>query len=94
MAEDARIEAIAAGIQALGEAYRDDWSDFDGRTLRAQLNGYADLLRSDRMMTYEQLCLSDSVCPLNRCWYEHCPDAIGRATCAHVAGMSAAETNQ
>ena len=26
-------------LNALGQSYRNDWSDFDGRTLRSQLGG-------------------------------------------------------
>lgn len=30
-------------LKELGQAWRGDWSDFDGRTLRAQLNNWLDL---------------------------------------------------
>lgn len=39
-------EIVAQLLRALGEAYRNDWSSVDGRTLRAQLDGLAGLLRA------------------------------------------------
>jgi hypothetical protein len=87
---DERTEAIASGLEALGSAYRLDWSQCDGRTLMSQLDSYARYLRNDAPITYEDLCLRDGVCPVERCWYEHCSQANGYEPCAHVdRGVSA-----
>lgn len=37
IAEDI-IQSMRRELNALGQYYRNDWSDFDGRTLRSQLN--------------------------------------------------------
>lgn len=35
------IEIMGRELAAIGQYYRNDWSDFDGRTLRSQLAGLA-----------------------------------------------------
>lgn len=41
IAEDI-IQSMRRELNALGQYYRNDWSDFDGRTLRSQLNQLTD----------------------------------------------------
>lgn len=36
-----QLKIVARELSALGQYYRNDWSDFDGRTLRDQLQGIA-----------------------------------------------------
>lgn len=40
-------EVSLEAMRALGQAYRDDWSEFDGRTLRDQLNELEDMIRKE-----------------------------------------------
>src|ERR687890_324299 len=46
MIDGNRYEALRC-LTDLGEAYREDWSDFDGRTLRDELSELADLIRRE-----------------------------------------------
>jgi len=32
------VEVMGRELRALGQRYRNDWSDFDGRTLRSELD--------------------------------------------------------
>jgi hypothetical protein len=40
-------EASLAAMKALGDKWRGDWSDFDGRTLRDQLAELDELIRAE-----------------------------------------------
>lgn len=44
-------EAVVSAMHALGAAWRGDWSDFDGRTLRDQLGVLEDALRPNAPAT-------------------------------------------
>jgi hypothetical protein len=85
-ADTPNVEAVASAMEALGSAWRGDWSDFDGRTLRSELGDLASHLRSDTPVTYEQLCREVGVCPVRRAWPEYCDEKPeGRwATCVHM----------
>lgn len=65
------IATVRTALEAIGEAYRGDWSLFDGRTLRSQLEVIARAL--DEPMQIEELCDRIGVCGEHKCWPEHCP---------------------
>lgn len=44
--QDERIKITIREMKALGQTWRNDWSDFDGRTLRYQLELLANFLGS------------------------------------------------
>jgi hypothetical protein len=71
------IEIVLGAVGALGESWRGDWRDFDGRSLRSQLDELVGLARralAGEAMTgpvaafYE----TNGICPACRCWTEHC----------------------
>lgn len=66
------IEAVQQTLGALGSAWRNDWSDFDGRTLRSQLNEISAALDPASSVTYEALCRSLGICPVHHEWAEGC----------------------
>lgn len=70
-------EAVAEALQMLGSAYRGDWADFDGRSLRSQLNELAAALKSDKPFDVEVWAVISCICPVNRQWAEHCSDRSG-----------------
>ncbi len=81
--------AVADALDLLGAAYRGDWSDFDGRTLRLQLADLSGLLREDagefsvRRWAFGQA----GICPESRCWQEHCSQraaTTGYGSCDHA----------
>lgn len=77
-------EAVAGALAALGSAYRGDWSQVDGRTTRDEMNGLAAALAADSdPTTLEALCLELGVCPVERCWYEHCT-TVDQGWCEHA----------
>jgi hypothetical protein len=43
-----RIEFVKKALEALGGAYRNDWSQVDGRTLKAQLEKISSYLDGDK----------------------------------------------
>ena len=47
--QDERIAIAQRELKALGQYYRNDWSDFDGRTLRTELEELATFLSSDKL---------------------------------------------
>lgn len=53
-------------LQALGSAWRGDWSDFDGRTLRDQLKEISQVLYGS--VTYEEFCENWSIDPDKHEW--------------------------
>lgn len=66
-------------LSSLGSAWRGDWSDFDGRTLRAQLNSWMALMErtlagettGEEIATWIEL---QGICPRCHSWWEHCLD--------------------
>lgn len=82
---DNRVEVVKA-LRLLGTAWRGDWSDFDGRQLRGQLDDIADRLADDAEPFDAAFWLAiNGICPEYGCWCEHCPeqDATYRMQCAH-----------
>lgn len=78
-------DQIADALQLLGAAYRGDWSNFDGRTLRLELDGLSEYLR-DPSKPFDLIAWAhnEGICPVSRCWHEHCPDKGSDSTlCAH-----------
>lgn len=77
--------AVARALGAFGAAIRGDWSDIDGRSVRAQLDTLAAALAPEAPeATYEDLCRWVDVCPENRCWPEHCGERTGIGWCPHM----------
>jgi|GEM_PF-6932293 len=75
--KDLDVEVVAAGQEALcllGSAWRGDWSDFDGRTLRAQLQEASDVFAGK--LTLENFLSLTGICPRGH-WTFHCsPDCV------------------
>jgi hypothetical protein len=69
-----RQEAVIEALGLLGSAYRGDWSYFDGRSLRAQLDELAGVLTADKPFDVEAWAHVSGICPVGRGWHEHCPD--------------------
>lgn len=77
-------EVVARALRALGEAWRGDWADCDGRTIRHELDTLAVCLAPGAApVTYGRLCIDLNVCPENRCWPEWCPEH-DRGWCPHL----------
>ena len=62
------IEQAKKCLQALGNAWRGDWLDFDGRTLRSQLDDIEKVL--DGKMTYETFLKSNGINSETLYWEE------------------------
>lgn len=69
-----RQQAVITAMGLLGSAYRGDWSDFDGRSLRAELDDLAAALTSDKVFDVTSWAHGNGICPVGRGWHEHCPD--------------------
>lgn len=67
---DTRQE-VATALHALGQAYRGDWSDVDGRTIRRQLNGLADALTDGHPFSASAWA-GGWLCIECQTWDEHC----------------------
>jgi hypothetical protein len=75
---------VIRAIEAVGQAWRGDWSDFDGRTLRHQLNELCGLMESalageDVKEAVAGFYASTSICPQCHGWTEHCQHTAGAA---------------
>jgi hypothetical protein len=55
-------------LHALGSAWRYDWSDFDGRTLRGQLDEIDSVLSGK--MTYKKFLLVNDIDPITLSWVD------------------------
>ena len=51
-------------LMALGQAYRDDWSDFDGREAKAEIQGLAEEFRSE---AEAKLAAAEKRCEQGKC---------------------------
>ena len=74
-----QLKEVRDAIHGLAQAWRGDWSDFDGRTLRDQLIVLRDALEEDapRFLS-EDFLLVAGICPTHHCWTDHCgPDCRG-----------------
>lgn len=80
-------EQVAEAMRLLGSAYRGDWSDFDGRTLRDELNELSEHLSDDGRGTpfdLEDWAFNTNICPTARSWTQHCPDTGSKPyQCVH-----------
>jgi hypothetical protein len=79
-----KLDGPLAAMAALGAAWRGDWSSFDGRVLRSQLEYLADLfvkaergedLRGDLASFYA----INEICPSCCSWTEYCDCAQRQA---------------
>lgn len=77
----AQIDLALAG---LGQAWRGDWSDFDGRTLRHQLDQLRAALKDPAFDATRWLTLA-GICPEHHCWFLHCDGPCEDAAYALVA---------
>lgn len=60
-------------LRELGQAYRGDWSNVDGRTIRYELETIADLIENNSVITIEELRGKFGLCPMGHGhWTEHC----------------------
>ena len=65
---------VAEALRRLGQAYRMDWSDFDGRSLRCELGELADALTSDNPFDLDRWTFTSNICPVSGGWFEHCDE--------------------
>lgn len=66
-----RLRLVVMLAQEIGSAYRGDWSDFDGRSLRSELDELS--VVSSGEMDAARFRLINSLCPAGRGhWIEHC----------------------
>lgn len=65
------IDDILMLANEIGQAYRGDWNDFDGRTLRMQMNELTQVANGS--MTIEQYRAGNELCPRgDGHWIEYC----------------------
>lgn len=91
MENEGAIEAgdcqkIGQALTMLGAAYRSDWMDFDGRTLRMQLDELAGFLSgTQRGFDLEGWAVTVGICPVGGGWTENClVKTDGKYECDHV----------
>lgn len=80
-------QKVGQALRMLGAAYRSDWMDFDGRTLRSQLDELARFLTGDEQgFDLEGWAYGVGVCPVNGGWQENCPtkSSSGMYECDHL----------
>jgi hypothetical protein len=84
---DGQTELVKV-IEGFGAAIRGDWGSIDGRTVRDQMeSAAAQVVGGDSAAT----ALADNgVCPLRRCWDEHCDERSEDKPwmCVHAAEVS------
>lgn len=83
-AEDRAPDASLAAMAALGNAWRGDWSEFDGRTLRSQLDDLDPIIRleaagEDVSSLVASFYASWDICDQCRSWTTHCSCATEAA---------------
>lgn len=76
------LEALNDSLGVLGGAWRGDWSDFDGRTLRAQLEDFTTLSAlaiagANVVPEAKSLPATWGACAACRCWAEYCSCGAG-----------------
>lgn len=70
-----RIAIVQMMLYELGSAYRGSWHDFDGRTLRSQLDDIAVYLNVDCDISIHDFRGSCDLCPAgNGHWTEFCDE--------------------
>jgi hypothetical protein len=77
VSEARQPHASLSALAALGSAYRGDWSEVDGRTIRAQLDEIADLVRAevrgeDMRARLAGFYAANHICPRCQSWTDHC----------------------
>lgn len=81
-------QKVGQALQLLGTAYRMDWSDFDGRTLRDQLNDLAGYLTGEEKgFDLEAWAFGVGICPEGRSWTKECVYKTGTESyyeCGHL----------
>ncbi len=80
-------EKVGQALKLLGAAYRSDWMDFDGRTLRSQLDELAGYLSGESSgFDKEGWAVGVGICPVNGGWSENCSEKPpgGGYDCVHV----------
>lgn len=87
------VTEVAEAMRLLGSAYRGDWSDFDGRSLKLTLVELAEALESDEPFDARRWAAGESICPEAHAWAEHCDKRGPSASlysCSHVERILAA----
>lgn len=82
----ANAEQVADALSLLGAAYRSNWSDFDGRSLRSQLDELAMTLREGKLFSAERWAFATGICPASKGWVTDCADkrpGSHYSTCKH-----------
>lgn len=64
---------ITTALRALGQAYRMDWSDFDGRSLKGELELLASALETG-VFDLDQWYKREGICPAHGGWIDLCDD--------------------
>jgi hypothetical protein len=77
MSTQAEAEKVAGAMEALGQAWRGDWSFFDGRTLRNQMEELAKMVRAasaGEPMTgpVASFIAVNGICTRCGSWLEYC----------------------
>lgn len=85
----ANVANVAVALGALGSAYRGDWAEVDGRTIRDELAELAGYLAPDASpFDLDRWYVSECICPVEGCWAEHCRAPGSRSLgCAHLDGL-------
>lgn len=80
-----RMKAVAEALTLLGRAYRMNWSDFDGRSLKMELEELAGYLTGNRELDVEAWAYRSSICYVKGWWQEDC-DERGNlySSCKHA----------
>jgi hypothetical protein len=81
--------AVADALSLLGSAYRGDWSNFDGRSLRRQLDELSAALVRERPFSLDRWLFEQSICPHARSWAEHCGSSTAYNSCGHLRAIEA-----
>jgi len=60
------MEETEKCLNALGHAYRHDWSECDGRNIQAELDMVKRVIKGES--TYEEFCVSAGIHPVSLVW--------------------------
>ena len=81
-------EAVKHALSILGAAWRGDWSNFDGRVLRSQLDEIAKLLDAPEPdKAYKLFLIEHGICPDHFGWASWCPTSGGNRSCTHLDAL-------
>lgn len=74
-----RIQEVQTAMNLLGSAWRGDWTTFDGRTLRSQLDELSVAL-SGVPRTFDGAIWAQewNICSEHECWMRNCEDGHAR----------------